>query len=166
LAWTCRVCGEQHEEQLRDIRAGLPEAVFELSEAEREERAQVSDDWCRFVDENGATHFYVRGVLHLPVERSRDDFRFGVWVELGEGDFYALGELWDESHATRAFFGRLANELNLYPGTTGLPVAVQLRAEAHLPAVILLDAEHDIVASQRAGIDEDRAQQLAETVLH
>jgi hypothetical protein len=167
LTWTCSVCGEQHEEELRDIRAGLPEPVFDLSETEREERSEVGDDWCRFVDENATTHFYVRGVLHLPIKRSPDDFRFGVWVEVGEGDFYRLGDIWhDEEQATRPFFGRLANELNLYDETTGLPVAIQMRAEGHLPAVILLDAQHRIVSDQRDGIDVSRAQQLAETVLH
>jgi hypothetical protein len=167
LSWTCSVCGEQHDEQLRDIRAGLPEPVFELSEAERAKRTEIGDDWCRFVDERRRTRFYVRGVLHLPLKRSREDFRFGVWVEIGEADFYTLGELWhDEEGVTRPFFGRLANELNLYPGTLDLPVALQLRAEPHLPAAILLDADHPIVADQRNGIDAARAQELAETVLH
>jgi hypothetical protein len=167
LSWTCTVCGEEHEEQLRDIRSGLPEPVFVLTEAELEERAEIGDDWCRLVDAERRTHFYVRGVLHLPIERSREDFRFGVWIEIDEPDFYSLGELWhDAEQATRPFFGRLANELNLYPGTTGLAVALQLRAEADLPAVILLDSDHELVASQRRGIDEHRAQQLAETVLH
>jgi hypothetical protein len=168
LSWTCSVCGEQHEEQLLDIRAGLPEPVFELSEAEREERAEIWDDWCRFVDATGAMHFYVRGVIHLPVERSSKEFCFGVWIDVSEGDFYHLTELWHDEgdSATRPFFGRLANELNLYPESIGLRVALQLRDERHLPAVILLDAEHRIVSDQRDGIDASRAQQLAETVLH
>jgi hypothetical protein len=167
LGWTCSVCGEQHEEQLRDIRAALPEAVFDLTETERGERAEISDDWCRFVDGTGAVRFFVRGVLHLPVKRSSEDFRFGVWVEVAEGDFYRLAELWhQEGSATRPFFGRLANELNLYPRTVGLPVALQLRDEPHLPAVIGLDPEHELVLDQRGGIEEARVLHLAETVLH
>ena len=109
----------------------------------------------------------MRGVLHVPIVDSDDDFRFGVWVAVAEADFSRLGELWhEEAPAARPFFARLANELSLYPGTIGLPVAVQLRAEQHLPAVILLDAEHELVSAQRFGIDEQRARQLAETVLH
>jgi hypothetical protein len=168
LAWTCSVCGEQHGEQLLDVRAGLPEAVFALTDAEREERAEVWDDWCRFVDGTGRTRFYLRGVIHLPVHESTEEFRFGVWVEVGEGDFYRLTELWhdEDGSPTRPFFGQLANELNLYPGTLGLPVALQLRDQRHLPGVILLDADHRIVSDQREGIDMSRVQQLAETVLH
>jgi hypothetical protein len=168
VPWTCTVCGELHDEQLRDIRAGLPDPVFEIDEVERRERVDSDTDWCRFVDQNGALRLYVRGVLHLPIKRSDDDFRFGVWVEVGEADFYRLGDLWhdEDGMATRPFFGWLANKLNLYPGTLGLPVALQLRDVHRLPAVILLDAEHPIVVDQRRGIDEEQANRLAETVLH
>ncbi|MDP8910482.1 MAG: DUF2199 domain-containing protein, partial [Actinomycetota bacterium] len=118
MGWTCSTCGSVHEDELRDIRAGLPDAVFELSEAEREERAEVGDDWCRFLDAAGEERYYVRGVLHLPIAETNEDFRFGGWIEVDESDFSRLTELWHDENgaATRPFFGRLANELNRYPG--------------------------------------------------
>ncbi len=169
MSWTCSVCGERHEEELRDIRAGLPDVVYALRELEREERAEVSDDWCRYVDEAGVQHAYVRGVVHLPIIDSDDDFRFGVWIEVTARDFHRLGDLWDDGDdggASRPFFGTLAYDLNLYPGTLGLRVALQLRDVRRLPGVILLGGDHELVRDQRRGITPARAEQLAESVLH
>jgi hypothetical protein len=166
LGWTCSVCGERHDEELRDIRCSLPDAVFRVREPERSERAEVGDDWCRFLDDAGVARFYLRALLHLPIARTPDDFRFGVWVEVDEPDFYRLGELWDDDDALRPFFGRLANDLDGYDETAGLPVALQLRQVNLLPSAILLGSGHRLVDEQRSGMSQERARRLAEAALH
>jgi hypothetical protein len=147
---------------------GLPEPVFELDVAERGERAEVEDDWCRLLDRSSETRHFVRGLVNLPVRGDSDDFRFGVWVEVSSPDFERLEELWHdpEGSETAPVFGALANELAPYVGTVDLPVALQLRDVEILPAVILLDAEHPLGADQRNGITVEAADRLAETVLH
>jgi hypothetical protein len=168
VGFTCSVCGEYHDETLRDVRAGLPEPVFALGEAEREERVEVGDDWCRFLDSSGEMRHYMRGLLHLPVREDTGDFRFGVWVEVSAEDFQCLWELWSDvrGHESAPFFGRLANELTSYGGTVGLPVALQLREVSVLPAVVVLTSDHPLGHDQRAGITAGAAQRLAEAVLH
>lgn len=168
MAWVCSVCGEEHEGRLRDIRMGLPEPVFALDEAERGERAEVEDDWCRLLDRSGETRHFVRGLVNLPVRDDGDDFRFGVWVEVSSADFERLEELWHDPDGSEAapVFGALANELAPYVDTVDLPVAIQLRDVRILPAVIVLDAAHPLGADQRAGISMEKADRLAETVLH
>jgi hypothetical protein len=168
VGWVCSVCGEEHEGRLRDIRLGLPEAVFVLGEAERGERAEVEDDWCRLLDRSGETRHFVRGLVHLPVRDEPDEFRFGVWVEVTRADFERLEELWHDPDGSESgpVFGALANQLAPYHDTVDLPVALQLRDVRILPAVIVLDAEHRLGADQRAGISLEAADRLAETVLH
>jgi hypothetical protein len=168
VGWTCSVCGELHEEAMRDVRLGLPDPVFTLDESQREQQTRRSDDACVFVDEAQAVHHFVRGVLHLPVTGTDEDFRFGVWVEVDGADYDRLGRLWDDSDGStsRPFFGTLANELAPYETAAGLPVAVQLRDVHVLPGVIVLDAEHALGRDQRIGISEAHANRLAETVLH
>ena len=39
MTFTCDVCGEKHAGETRDIRLGLPDAIFRIDEPEREERA-------------------------------------------------------------------------------------------------------------------------------
>ena len=166
MAWTCSVCGERHDEELRDIRCSLPDAVFRVREPERSERAEVGDDWCRFVDDAGVGRYYLRALLHLPIAGTAHDFRFAVWIEVDEAAFYRLGELWREDDAVRPFFGRLANDLDGYDATAGLPVAIQLRQVNLLPSAILLGGSHRLVDEQRSGMSQGRATRLAEAVLH
>lgn len=168
MGWVCSVCGEEHEGRLRDVRMGLPEPVFQLGEAERGERAEVEEDWCRFMDRSGETRYFVRGLVHVPVRGEADEFRFGIWVEVTAADFERLGELWHDPDGseTGPVFGALANELAPYVDTVDLPVAIQLRDVRILPAVIVLDAHHPLGADQRAGISVPAADRLAETALH
>jgi hypothetical protein len=168
VGWVCGVCGDEHDEALRDIRLALPEPVFRLDELARAELAEVSDDWCRMLEPSGRTRRFVRGLLHLPVRGEQRDFRFGIWVEVDVADFERLGDLWDDPDGSESapVFGTLANELTPYAGTLGLPVALQLRDVPILPAVIVLDSAHPLGSDQRSGIGVGRANAVAETVLH
>ena len=169
MGFTCSVCGEHHDELLRDIRADVPDAVFELPEEERAERARVGSDSAQYVDAAGANHLYTRGVIHVPIQGADDEFRFGVWVEVAEADFTRLGELWHDPEGWRArpVAGTLANELTLYDGSRGLGVSVQLSENVNLlPRVEVGDAPHPLARDQREGITEVQAQRLAESVLH
>jgi hypothetical protein len=167
------VCGAFHEETLRDIRLGLPDAVFELDEAARERRVTMSDDFCVLADSPDTLRFFVRGLLHLPIRVNGEgvgpeDFRYGVWVEVDGEGYRRLGDGWHDEHGheTAPVFGRLANELGPYPGTEGLAAALQLREVRILPAVVPVDDRHPLAEHQRRGIDEAQANRLAETVLH
>ena len=46
MGYTCSVCGEYHDELMLDIRLGLPDDVFALSEDERERATEHGEDWC------------------------------------------------------------------------------------------------------------------------
>ena len=168
MGWACSVCGEYHEEALRDIRVGLPDPVFVLDDGERDSLAELSDDFCVYTETRDAPRYFVRGLLHLPIHGDGRDFRYGLWVETNEADFHLIQERWhdDEGHDSAPVFGRLANELTTYEGSEGLAVALQLREVDILPAVILVDDQHRLSLAQRDGIDEAHANRLAETVLH
>ena len=164
MGFTCSVCGEYHDEQLLDIRAGLPDPVFELDDTERDARADVGDDWCVLDDER----FFVRGLVELPVPALRDQFRFGAWVEVARDDFAKLGRLWHDPGGLRhpPFAATLANELRPYAGTAGLPVLLRLEDVERLPSIEVLDGEHPLGRDQRDGVDEPAVHRLAATVRH
>jgi hypothetical protein len=168
MGFVCSVCGEYHDEMALDIRMGLPEPVFELSDDERDERAEIADDWCVFKDLDGVERFYVRGLLQIPIPALEAYFGYGIWIEVDAASFDRLGELWgDESGRDEPpFAGRLANELAPYEGTVGLPVMLQLREVERLPSVELVETDHQLRAEQRSGISEARAQELSATVSH
>ena len=167
MSWTCTVCGEVHDEQLRDIRAGLPDAVFELDEDERRRRAEFGDDFGRLTDD-GTTRYFVRALLHLAIGGSGDEFRYGVWAEVDENGYRRLEERWHDPDGSECgpVFGVLANELRPYSNTRGLPLALQLRDVRILPAAIVLTDEHELGRAQRDSISPVDASGLAEAALH
>jgi hypothetical protein len=164
MGFTCSVCGQYHDEQLLDIRAGLPDAVFALDGPERDARAEIGDDWCVLDEER----FFVRGLIELPIPPLGQDFRFGAWVEVAPDDFTRVGELWHDPRGRRhpPFAATLANELKPYTGTAGLPVLLRLEEVERLPSIEVLDGEHALGRDQREGVDEPAVHRLAATVLH
>jgi hypothetical protein len=166
LGFTCSLCGTEHDERLLDIRLSLPDAVFALSGSERERRANMGDDAGIYYDEVAdELRYYVRGLIELPVAELDSGFRYGVWIEVAGEDYARIGELWEDPDAAgERFRGTLANELEPYRDTIGLPVDLTLGTVDRLPAVELRDGEHRLVADQRRGIDLVRTHELAATV--
>jgi hypothetical protein len=168
VGFVCSVCGEHHEELLLDIRMALPEPVFELPEDEREARAEIGSDSGVFRSPDGEEHYYVRGLLELPIPALDTYFGYGAWIEVDGESYDRLGELWDDERGRDEppFVGKLANELAPYESTHGLPVMLQLREVERLPTVELVETDHPLRADQREGISEARAHELAATVAH
>src|SRR5687768_11472535 len=104
----CGSCGEWHD--------GLPDVVFEeplyvaeLPEAERARRVRSEGDY-RVLESNGATHFFVRSVLEIPVTDYPPGFGFGVWVSLSEKSFAAARGLTERDEGGGHFVGWLSNQ--------------------------------------------------------
>ena len=161
MGFTCTLCGERHETELRDVRLTLPDPVFRLDEAERERTAWVSEDSSVLRDGDIDRHF-VRGLLEVPILGASEYFGYGVWVEVERDDFSRLGELWHDPDGWRhePFDGALANELAPYDDTVGLPVRLRLRDVRLLPLVELA-GPHPLARDQRDGITDHRAHELA-----
>jgi hypothetical protein len=168
LGFVCSVCGEHHDELMLDIRMSLPEPVFELSERERVHRAELGEDSGIYRAADGGEHYYVRGLLEIPIPSLDRYFGYGAWIEVDGESYDRIGALWNDERGRDEppFPGRLANELAPYEGTFGLPVMLQLRDVELLPAVELVDTDHRLRAEQQNGISEARAQELAATVMH
>lgn len=159
MGFTCSTCGRYHEEELRDVRTGLPEEIFGLSEAERERRAQVGSDFA----ELDGKRFYVRGLLSIPILDEDADFGWGIWVRVEEHVDAELREHWtDEDVVGRTYDGELAVELPAYGSTLGLAGTLRLRSVDLLPAFELAESGHRLGLEQRHGISLERARELAD----
>lgn len=167
MGFTCSVCGAEHDTELLDIRMGLPDAVFALSEEERDALTARSDDTCVLLSE--PPRFYTRALLEIPVPELGTYFGYGIWAEVAEPEFRRLGELWDDPRGADEppFEAVLANELAPYANTVGLPLRLQLREDVDkLPAAELAEAAHQLALDQRRGIAAERAHELAAAVGH
>jgi hypothetical protein len=64
----------------------------------------------------GGEHFFVRGLITIPVCDAEDDFAWGVWVSPSEQSFVGMSENWTRSGRERMgpMFGWLATNLPAY----------------------------------------------------
>jgi hypothetical protein len=162
VGYTCEICGRYHDEEMRDVRAGLPEEIFRLPEAERERRVELSPggDFASLVD---ADRHFVRALIELSIPSEDDCFGWGVWVRLTRADMVDVAEAWtDDAAAGREFQGWLATDLPAYGETLELPGTLELRTADVLPLFEVGVPAHRLAVEQREGISLDRARELAD----
>lgn len=162
--FTCRVCGQFHDELPLRFGPPAPAAYYEIPEDEREERCLLSSDQCA-VDRN---RFFIVGNLELPIIGSTELFSWDIWVELSQKDFERAYALWEQPgrESEPPYSGSLATLLPDYPETIGLKVRVHTRPVGLRPFIELESSNHPLVTEQRQGITMDRIQRLAEIILH
>lgn len=114
-------------------------------------------------------HFFVKGLIEIPVIGSRDVFSWGVWVSLSRDNFARALEVWNTEgrEAEKPCFGWLSTELALYsPGTTNLRTNAHTRPVGTRPFIELEPTDHPLAVEQRTGITQDRVREIAMAVLH
>ncbi len=162
--YRCAHCGELHDGPLFSYGADAPAYWYGLPEAERDARAELSDDLC-VIDEE---FFFIRARLLIPVHGGPHDFEWGVWVSLSEQNFRHAIERWNEPGREREApsFGWLSTELPLYPSTLNLKSLVHTQPVGERPLVELEATDHPLAVEQREWITLQRVQDIAEQLLH
>ncbi|MET9468152.1 DUF2199 domain-containing protein [Streptomyces sp. NPDC006544] len=114
-------------------------------------------------------HFFIKGLVEIPVIGSQDVFSWGVWVSLSRDDFARALEVWDTEgrEAQKPYFGWLTTELALYSeGTRDLKTNAHTRPIGRRPSIELEPTDHPLAVEQRTGITLDRVREIAMAVLH
>ncbi|MEU6851817.1 DUF2199 domain-containing protein [Actinacidiphila alni] len=114
-------------------------------------------------------HFFIRGLIEIPVIGSEDVFSWGVWVSLSRDNFTRSLEVWNTAgrEAEKPYFGWLSTELALYPeSTTNLKTNAHTRPIGNRPFIELEPTDHPLAVEQRTGITLDRVREIATAVMH
>lgn len=155
MNYRCSVCDELHE-GLPDIAADRPDYWWSIPEAERGKRIELTEDTC-IVD---GEHFFIRGVLELPIRDSEEVFGFGVWVSQKRENFYKYLENFD-TDAIGPFFGWLSNRLSYYQDDTlSLKTMAHFRGQGLRPEIELEPTDHPLAVHQREGLTLEEAWQI------
>jgi len=147
--WRCSSCGDTHD-NLPAATLRAPDVWANGSEEERASEFDLTTDTCIWKDE----HFFVRGVLALPLIDRAGTFDFGVWSTLSRENFFSYMRLFDskERMSLGPMFGWLSNSLPGYPETTNLKCNIYPRDPDFRPTIEIEPTDHPLSIQQRHGI--------------
>jgi len=148
----CGCCGKDIGDISFDKSYKMPDEVWALSEAEKNDRTQIDSDLCR-LDER----YFLRGVAYIPVINSEKSYGWGVWVEVSEQNFFEYVDNYENDNSSRPSFpGVVANKIPSYENTLSLTVQVQLGNETQRPTFTFIDKEHLLTQEQVNGISIEK----------
>lgn len=88
--YRCNACGEWHDELPRSFHVLSPVYWSEEDEDEDEETSVLEQEHCVIADE----HFFIRGLIRLPVLDDDDGFEWGAWVSLSRVNYIQTIDDW------------------------------------------------------------------------
>ncbi|MEU8700143.1 DUF2199 domain-containing protein [Streptomyces sp. NPDC091387] len=161
--YTCSRCGGHHTELPMGYSTMAPD-VWDAS-LESDPDSMLSTDQCIVRHE----HYFIKGLIEVPVAGSREPFSWGVWVSLSRENFGRALDVWETPgrESEKPYFGWLTTELGLYsPRTTNLRTNAHTRPIGRRPLIELEPTDHPLAVEQRNGITFDRVREIAEAVQH
>ncbi len=163
FSFKCATCDELHE--------GSPSFAFRAPDPyleqpkEVQEAGKLGSDLCKYADEDGM-HYFIRVCLEVPIHGVTDPFLWGVWVSLSEKSFNRYVETYDAPDTRDEYFGWFCNYVPCYENTFALKTTVHPRAGNDRPYIKLEKTDHPLSIDFHEGISIQRAQELAERVMH
>jgi hypothetical protein len=178
---TCSHCGKEHE--IAHIEPSLlhPDPVLDIPADLRKKTVTEGKDysviwrrphskWLRpiLARRSGFGRYFLRIMMPFHVAGRDQPINWGVWVEVDREHYRLAHSLWDspEQHRQPPFPGRVANNLEGYPPTIGLPGSVQLESPGRVPTFVLDDRDHPLVAEQRNGVTESDVLRWLRPIVH
>lgn len=163
FSFQCSSCGEVHEGS-PSFAFRAPDPYLEQSE-EVQKSGELGTDLCWYEDDDGM-HYFIRVCLEVPIQGVTEPFMWGVWVSLSKENFDCYVETYDSPDPNDHYFGWFCNYLPCYEKTYGLKTQVHPRTDGDRPYIELEEIEHPLSVDFHQGITVDRAQQIAEQILH
>jgi hypothetical protein len=153
--YTCATCGKEHGD-LPDMAADRPDIWWSIPEEERSRRLFLDSDLCVLDNE----HFFIRGVIQLPIIGTEKCFGFGAWVSQKRENFQAYIDQPDIT-TIGPFFGWLSTNFAYYPaGTLNLQTRAHFRGGGVRPTIEVEPTDHPLALDQRNGITLDKAWEI------
>lgn len=156
--WRCHDCDEEHEE-LMGLSAMAPwqwggPAEPEPNAALRTDGSFLSEDFCVIEGE----HFFVRGVLDIPVYGFDEPFSLGAWSTLSPANFDIYVDSFNGTVAAsdEDWTGWFATTLAPFPSSINCPCWVETRPDRQRPRFWLADEAHPLALAQRDGITPEQ----------
>jgi hypothetical protein len=167
LRWKCSSCDEWHIGPALDFGHSKPH--YWRPELANDER-MVGDRRASFLDSNFCAiedeHFFVRGVILLPILGAGESFCWGVWGSLSRTNFDKLRTMpEDEAAALPPMFSWLSTRLPEYPDTLSLKMYAHPQRHNQRPHFRLEKTDHPLAQEYHHGITPERVRELMRRLL-
>lgn len=136
-----------------------------MTTAERGKSSVLDAELCVIRDE----HFFIRGLLEIPVIDADTVFAWNVWSSLSPENFDRATSVWDspERQSEPPYFGWLSTDLAaVYPTTLNLALNVHTRPIGQRPFLEVEPTDHPLAIEQRDGITLDRVREINALMRH
>jgi hypothetical protein len=147
----CSSCGKIHEE-LPALGFNTPFHYDILSENDKKEIAEVSDDFC-VIHHPDQTDRFIRTVLTLQINDACENLDYGIWVSLSKESYDDYESNYKKDTGEKIYFGMICNKIPGYEESTiGLHVNVITRNGGIRPEIIPHQMEHELIRDWENGI--------------
>ena len=170
LRWKCSTCDEWHTGACLDFGYSWPfywtkehgqnnlADVLGTDAAKGHAHTFLNEDFCVIEGK----HFFVRGVIHLPIVGTDETFRWGVWGSLSEPNFNQLIEMNDDPKRIDLppMFSWLSSQIKDYPDSLSLKMYAHIQALHDRPLFELEPADHQLAREYHHGITPERVKEI------
>lgn len=168
VRWKCDTCEEWHTGACLDFGYTAPiywDHDHKVSTDSNPPSLEPIPEW--FLNEDFCVvegeHFFVRGIIHLPIVGTADTFRWGVWGSLSRENFEKLVKAFDDPDGIELppMFSWLSNQIDDYDEDS-----VNLKMYAHIeelgerPWFELEPSEHQLSQEYYHGITAERVKEI------
>lgn len=152
MPFRCDMCDELHD-GLPDVAMTYPDPYLDVPVEARAMLTTYTPDRCT-VRQGDGQHYFIRGVIFIPVHDEVEPFGIGVWLSQSKESFERYARDMRDMAPTRGF---LVNRLPFYPDTHGLVARAVFPSDGRRPSFELEPTDHPLHVDQRNGILVKRA---------
>jgi hypothetical protein len=166
LRWKCSSCEDWHSGPCLDFSYRAPyywrndkqATDHETSKPMQRPATFLSKDYCAIDNE----HFFVCGVIHLPIIGTAETFRWGVWGSLSRENFEAMLRTDNDPKRVELapMFSWLSNQIPEYPDTLNLKMYASIQSAKWRPQFELETTTHPLSQEYHHGISPERVKKI------
>lgn len=162
--YKCGSCGQEHN-SWPALAYDSPDSYYSLSDKEKEELAELSNDFCAITYPDQIDRF-IRCTLTQKVIDHCEDLEHGLWVSLSEKSFQDYSDNYKNENHEVAYFGWLCNDVPGYTFDESIPTSVYTRKGNARPEIVPHeDFQHPFVFDYYNGITKAEAERRINDML-
>jgi hypothetical protein len=165
--WKCYSCEEWHTGPCLDFSYGCP-AYWGDEDEQKSSSGPLEVDHLptSFLDEDlciiDGEHYFVRGIIELPIIGTAETLRWGVWGSLSKENFVKLLSQFDDPQRVELepMFSWLSNNIGEYEDTLSLKMNAHICAPGEVPTFELESTDHQLSKEYHEGITAERVKEI------